>query len=326
MNRRAVAVGAAIVVALVVLVVALTRGGGPGPSPGPTTAGTTATTPGPAPVPVPGWGDFPGAPPDLRPPPGGSQSLTGSGGARVLTIRRADGTVLARAGVDRAGNALDARYFDRRGSLTVAVGGVRVSRGGAAAGGARVRCASSARHDSGFRWTRFPIRWRLGSRRAPGMTAARALAALRRARGTWNATRSHCRDIADRSRARFAFVGPSARATGRDGVNLVEFGDVNALGGVCVGTAACTITFISGGRAVESDTRIDRGRPGGFFTGRARRGALDLQSVLVHESGHTLGFDHVLARSVVMFPAIAAGATGGRLLGRGDALGSNRKY
>ena len=47
---------------------------------------------------------------------------------------------------------------------------------------------------------------------------------------------------------------------------------------------------------------------------------------MVHESGHTLGFDHVSSREVVMFPFIALRSIGGRILGRGDALANNAKY
>lgn len=331
--RRAVPVaGALIAVVLLAIVVIVARDdGSPGTGTGAGTttppAGTT-TAPSPAPEPaVPEWGDFPGAPPDLRAPAGGSEELTGSPGAPVLSVRRADGSVLATARLDATGAALEARYFDRDGSLTLAVDGLRADARGLAAGGARVRCASSAGRVAAFRWTRFPIRWRLGPRVAPGLSRPRVALAVRRARGTWNANRSHCRAIPDRSRARFAFAGPSARRTGRDGVSLVEFGDVRALGGVCAGTVACTITWVAAGRAVESDTRIDRVRPGGYFTrGPARRRGLDVRSVMVHESGHTLGFEHVSARSVVMFPAIAQGTVGGRRLGRGDALVNNRRY
>ena len=302
-------------------------------APGTTAPGTvtappsTAPAPAPAPPPVAAWGEFPGAPPDLAAPAGGSLSSLPSGAEQVIAVRRPDGTLLATARFDAAGRPLDARFYDRTGSLTAVVAGLRAQAAGVAVGGARVRCASSASAGSGFRWTRFPIRWRLGTARvAPGLTRARALSALRRAHGTWNANRSHCRSLPDRSRARFTFAGPSGRPTGRDGVSLVEFGDVDRLGGVCAGTVACTITFISGGRAVESDTRIDRVRPNGYFTDASRRRGLDLQSVMVHESGHTLGFDHVSARSVVMFPVIAPRTVGGRILGRGDALANNRKY
>ena len=91
----------------------------------------------------------------------------------------------------------------------------------------------------------------------------------------------------------------------------------------------CTITFIVGGnRAVESDTRIsstDARRLQHRPPARPRR-KLDVQSVMVHESGHTLGFGHVNARDVVMNPFVRRGGVSGRLLGRGDAIASNAKY
>lgn len=300
-----------------------------------TSAPVTVTAPGTAPdVPVAppapdvtGWGDFPGAPPDLAAPPGGSEEVTADGGAPVLAVRRADGTLLATASLDEQGRALDASFFDRAGELTLVVAGLRAVAGGATTGGARVGCGSTASARADFRWTRFPIRWRLGTARTPpGISRARALTAIRKSRGTWNANRTHCADVPDASRARFTYVGSSGRVTGRDGVSLVEFGDVGRLGGVCAGTVACTLTWISRGRAIESDTRIRRSRPGGYFTGSGRRRGIDLQSVMVHEGGHTLGFDHVSARSVVMFPSIASRTIGGRILGRGDALVNNRTY
>ena len=305
---------------------AATTGTAPGAPTG--TAVTAPPTPPEAP-PVPAWGDFPGAPPEVAPPPGGSASTKPVPGGTELTVRRADGSVLAVATVDEVTDALsDARFFDRRGRLRVTVAALRTPPAGAAAAvqGARVRCGSAASADSGFRWTRFPIAWRMNSRTLPariGRTAA--VAAIRRARGVWNANRSHCRTLPDRSRARFTFRGSTARRTGRDGRSVVEFGETGGLGGVCRGSVACTITWTNGPRAIESDTRLDRRPTGGYFTGSRRRG-LDLQSVMVHESGHTLGFDHVSSREVVMFPFIAPRSIGGRLLGRGDALANNAKY
>jgi hypothetical protein len=323
------AIGAATVVGVIAVAILLLRDDSPSPAPTPTTGPATITAPVPVPVPVPpvaGWGDWPGAPADLVAPPGGSQSVVGTDDAKEITVRRADGTVLAKATIDDTGVVDEARYFDAAEDLTLVIDGTRALPAAATTGGARVRCASRASASSGFRWTRFPIRWRLGARLPPGLIRSRALRALRRARATWNANRSHCPAIPDRSRARFAFAGATTRVTGRDGVSVVEFGDVDALGGVCVGTVACAITWVGAGRAVESDVRIDRVRPNGYFTGTARRRGLDLQSVMVHESGHTLGFGHVSARSVVMFPAIAQGGVAGRRLGRGDALANNRGY
>jgi hypothetical protein len=344
-NRRDVAVAAAgcvavAVVAAVVTVVAVRDEGGPaavtaGTAPGtPTAAGTTAP-PAPPEIPsqapaVPAWGDFPGAPPEIAPPPGGSASVEPVPGGSELTVRRADGSVLAVATVDEATGALgDARFFDRRGRLRVVVSALRVPPTGAAGGasqGALVRCGSAASANAGFRWTRFPIAWRLNSRTLPpriGRSAA--LGAIRRARGVWNANRSHCRTLPDLSQARFAFRGSTTRRAGRDGRSTVEFSETDGLGGVCRGSVACTITWTTGTRAAESDTRLDRLARGGYFTGTRRRG-LDLQSVMVHESGHTLGFNHVFSREVVMFPFIAPRSIGGRILGRGDALANNAKY
>jgi hypothetical protein len=232
--------------------------------------------------------------------------------------------------VERApdGAPLETRYSDRRGRLTVVIAALRAAP--ATAGrGAVPRCGSAARADAGYRWTRFPIRWRL-SRVAspPGVRRAAALTAVRRARGTWNATRSHCRALRDASRARFLFAGSTPRRVARDGVNAVDVGSVAALGGACPGAVACTITWIVGGtRAVESDTRIAIRDVAGFSTARRPAGrTLDLWSVMVHESGHALGLGHVAARDVVMHPFVRRGAVGGRLLGRGDAVASNAKY
>ena len=341
MNRRGVALAAAGCVAVAAAAVAITviavrEEGGPGAAttgtvPGtPTGPGVTAPPTAPEAPPVPAWGDFPGAPPEIAPPPGGSASAEPVPGGTELTVRRADGSVLAVATVNEATDAVgEARFFDRRGRLRVVAAALRVPPAGAAGAatlGARVRCGSAASADAGFRWTRFPIAWRLNSRTLPSRIGpSAALGAIRRARGVWNANRSHCRTLPDLSRARFAFRGSTTRRLGRDGRSVVEFGDTDGLGGVCRGSVACTITWTNGSRATESDTRLDRGARGGYFTGSRRRG-LDLQSVMVHESGHTLGFNHVSSRDVVMFPFIARRTIGGRILGRGDALANNAKY
>lgn len=240
---RGLAVAAATALGVIAVAVALFQDD-EGPTVPPVTAPATITAPGtvtappttaPAPPVVPepiaGWGDFEGAPPDLSPPPGGSQDLATGDGAPVLAVRRADGTLLATATLDAEGVAIDARYFDRSGELTLAIAGVRVAGAGAAGRGARVTCGSAASASGGFRWGRFPVRWRLGSARLPpGLSRPRARSALRRAHGTWNANRTHCRTIADRSAVRFAFAGASRRPTGRDGVSLVEFGSVRPPG------------------------------------------------------------------------------------------------
>jgi len=336
-RMRGIAVAVATALGVIAVAISLFQDDdepGPPSTSAPVTVTAPETTPPAAPVAPPpeppavaGWGDFPGAPPDLAAPPGGTEEVTVDGGAPVLAVRRADGTLLATASLDADGAVTDAHFFDRSGDLTLVVAGLRAAGAGSAGSGARVRCGSSASARSDFRWTAFPIRWRLGTAPAPpGIRRAQALLSVRRARGTWNANRSHCRTIPDASRARFTYVGSSGRRTGRDGVNLVEFGDPGQLGGVCAGTVACTLTWIIAGRAVESDIRIRRVRPNGYFTGSGRRRGIDLQSVMVHESGHTLGFDHVSNPTVAMFPRISERTVGGRILGRGDALVNNRTY
>ena len=304
-GRLALAGGIVVAVAVGVAVVVLSREGG-GPPPATTTrTGTTPAGPGTAPVPttpepVPAP-DFPGAPPAT---------------ARVEVERT------------RGGAPIEARYFDARGHLTVVVAALRAAPA-AARPGAAVRCGSAARADAGYRWTRFPVAWRL-SRAAspPGVRRSAALAAVRRARGVWNGTRSHCRALPDRSRARFRYAGATRRRIALDGVSTVDVGNMAALGSACPGAVACTITWIAGGnRAVESDTRISSTDVAGFSTApRPGRRKLDVQSVMVHESGHTLGFAHVPANDVVMNPFIRRGGASGRLLGRGDAVASNAKY
>jgi hypothetical protein len=320
--------------AIIVLVVVLARDDGPGGETTTTSTGPTPTT-GTAPVPpeappdLPAWGDFPGAPAELDVPAGGAAAIAPTPGGQEVTLERADGSPAAVVTLGPGGAPLDARFFDPSGRLTLVVSALRAAPAGAAGARARVRCGSAARADAGFRWTRFPVRWRLSTGASPsGLRRAATLLAIRRARGTWNANRTHCAGVRDLSRARFAFAGSSPRRVGRDGVSVVDVGDINRLGGICPGAVACTITWIAGGnRASESDTRIRRSDPGGFSTAR-RPGPrkLDLQSVMVHESGHTLGFAHVTARDVVMNPIVRRGDVSGRRLGRGDALASNAKY
>ncbi|MGE0029029.1 MAG: hypothetical protein AB7U07_18235, partial [Thermoleophilia bacterium] len=241
-GRLAVAGGVVVAAAVVVTVALLSRGG---EGPATTATGTMATGPGTAPVPpvsepAPPPPDFPGAPPAAAP----------------VEVQRAPG-----------GAPMETRYFDDQGNLTVVIAALRA--GPAASGpGAVVRCGSAAHADAGYRWTRFPVVWRL-SRMAspPGVRRPAALAAIRRARGVWNSTRSHCPDIRDASRARFRFAGSTPRRVARDGVSTVDVGNVAALGGACPGAVACTITFIAGGnRAVESDTRISSSDVAGFST------------------------------------------------------------
>jgi hypothetical protein len=316
---------------IVLLVVVLVRSGGSGTTttaptgPGTTTAPVTT----PAPPPPPPWGTFAGAPPPFTRPAGGSVHVAKAGTTKVVTLRRPNGTTFAQAQVDPHGRYLDARYYGPRGALRFVVSAilpnpVRVVPGGAAAARRTpVRCGADARSNSGWVWRTFPIRWHADLASAPAALKRPALlAALRAARVTWIKNLNYCH-IPDRSRVTFSYQGTTPRNPAKDGVNVVDWGNVAALGGVCAGTIACTLTWMNGSTAIESDTRFDRGRV--YSTGSSRRG-FDVHGLFVHETGHTLGFGHVSSPDNVMFPYARRGDVSGRRLGRGDANENNAKY
>lgn len=285
--------------------------------------------PPPAPVEVvpgtPAWGEFPGSPPPLEVPPGGEVRPTAAG---ALEVRRDDGTLFAVVDTGAVGEVVGVRYHDARGRATVAIDRVaapptRAVAARLAAARARPRCVDR-RRASGWRW-RSPVPWRANLASTPrGLRRADALAAMRSARVTWIRNRNRCGEP-DASRATFRYRGATRRPVGRNGVSSIGFGEVDALGGACVGAVACTVTFLRGTTAIESDVRLDR-NPRRRFTVVPRGSGFDLESVLVHETGHTLGFDHVDSPANVMNPYLAAGDRTGRRIGRGDARINNSRY
>jgi len=301
----------------------------PGPPTTTTGPGTTTTPPPAAELPpLPDWGPVAGVPGELSVPPGGEVTARETAVGTAFTITRDDGTRMAQAEVDDAGVYRQVHYFDDRGRLELAIDRVDVLPPGSAAGagaGSRDGCRNVSTQ-AGFHWTSLPIPWRLNARSVPRpLGASRVLGVARTARTVWARNSNRCR-VRDASRASFAYRGTTARGIGRNGVNSIGFGEINDLGGACVGAVACTFTWTNGNRAIESDIRIDKNHRGGYAVGARPGGRLDLLSVLVHETGHTLGLDHVNDASNVMFPFIRAGTTTYRRLGRGDALANNALY
>ncbi|MDH3725056.1 MAG: matrixin family metalloprotease, partial [Thermoleophilia bacterium] len=283
---------------------------------------------------VPEWGDFAGAPPPLEPLPGGDIEVTDtSGGDRNVVISRPDGSRFADVTISQSGDPMDARYFDEDGQLELVIASVRAQPGprrrtpASGSVSLNVRCRSTSRANAGWVIRSFPFRWRLNLRSMPAALRRQGgLQGLRAAHGTWNANRTHCSSIRDNSRLRFLYMGTTNRPVGRNNVNSVGFGDTARLGGVCRGSVACTLTWLSSGnRVLESDARFNSRIRGGFST-RQRVGAFDLQSVMVHEIGHTVGVAHVNSASNVMYPFAKRGDITARKLGRGDALINNSKY
>ena len=336
----ALAVAAAVVVTIVVVSVRSRDGedrAGTGPgtttdatAPGAVTA-TTATA-GPSPPiapgvpPMPAWADVPGGPPPFEVPPGGDANVTREPGGRRVSIASDDGTPLAEARVDPDGVYRSVRYYDRRGDVTLVVdridaGPARVTGSMARGGGCR-----DSRAAGGPTWGAFPMRWRINVRSIPrGLPRAATVLAARRARGVWASNANRC-GVPDASRASFRYMGATTRPLGRNGTSSVGFGDVDAMGGVCRGALASTFTWMAGGRGIETDVRLDA-RPVRPYTVATpppvRR--IDVWSVVVHETGHALGFGHVGDASNVMYPRLVPGGSH-RRLGLGDARANNARY
>lgn len=331
-TRTAVAAAAAAIAAAATVtgVVLVVRGGG-GPATTPTTPATTATTTATTPLPpsvpeLPDWGAVAGAPPDFATPAGGDAAVTPTPDGSRVELTRDDGSTYAVARVDDDGTYRDIHYYDDAGRLRLAVDRVDVEPGPAAvrAGASTARCQTGSVR-SGFRWTT-TIPWRLDVASIPGALSPRAvLAAARSARTAWIRNRNRCR-VRDRSGVAFRYRGTTGASLGQDGRNVIAFGEIDRLGGACVGAIACTFTWTRGNRAVESDILVDRNPRRGFAAGGRPGVRIDLRSVLVHETGHTIGLEHVRTRGNVMFPTLRAGDTAHRRLGRGDAQANNALY
>jgi hypothetical protein len=269
---------------------------------------------------VPDWGAFEGAPPDFAPPPGGTTQTIAAGEREVVLIRRPSGTPFARADVGERG-VETVRFYDRLGRLDVIVSALRAA-SEAPAKREQSRCGVDQRRSGGFRWRR-PIGWRFVARSTPGgVNVTRTQGALRNARVEWEMNRNHC-GIPDRSSVDFRFRGRTGTGLGNNGVSTVGFGETDTIGGACVGTIACTITWTRGTTAEESDTRFDHDRRWGNL---GQPGRFDVQGVAAHETGHTLGFEHVASNDNVMECCARVGDTTDRLLGRGDANENNARY
>lgn len=118
-----------------------------------------------------------------------------------------------------------------------------------------------------------------------------------------------------------AQVSAAATCTGNDGVSVTSWGVLPA------STLAYTCVYYktSTGAVVSSDLMINSARK--WFTGTIPAGctdSFDLESVVVHERGHTAGLSHVDQAThprQTMSPRTFACATYKRLLGSGDLKG-----
>ncbi|MFN8109290.1 MAG: matrixin family metalloprotease [Thermoleophilia bacterium] len=292
-------------------------------------------TPAPDSVPrsCPRGGAWPARHPRSPVPAGGSaEALRADHQTRALVHPRAnDFSIAAMAERDPDGVIRTVRYFDAHGALSLVVSRVDIlpAFGAARVGAATAAVCHDVRSLSGQRWTGFPIRWRLRLGSIPRRLSRPAvLRVARTARRVWIGNLNHC-GVPTPRRATFSYSGNTTRAFGRNGVNTVEFGEVDRLGGACVGAVACTFTWGTGSRATKGDIpRVDtnprRPTPWSSTVGAAR--GRRPTGVLVHETGHSLGLNHVQDASNVMYPFVRVGRATGRRLGLGDARANNALY
>lgn len=114
----------------------------------------------------------------------------------------------------------------------------------------------------------------------------------------------------------------NSRAIARDGVNRITFLETNWPGGAN-GAGAFTTRHRNTGPTpdewVESDIRLN----GEFFQwstdGHQER--LDIQSIVTHELGHSIGLQHTAKPEATMYFSVSPGTTAGRTLDADDVNG-----
>lgn len=120
----------------------------------------------------------------------------------------------------------------------------------------------------------------------------------------------------------YAGTTPNSPQMAPDGVNVVDFGSMTAVG--CSSThVACTFWYTSDGVFFSNvDMRFDQSAP---WSLNGAGGTYDVQSVATHEGGHSIGLSEVNAFYLTMHETATAG-TFRRSLGLGDAVGLRCRY
>jgi uncharacterized protein (TIGR03437 family) len=120
------------------------------------------------------------------------------------------------------------------------------------------------------------------------------LKAIAAALGTWNGVAT--------SAARFAAFGTTTALNANDGQNVIVFSDTPAVRSLVGGALAVTAIYSTGADETITDTDILFSPTQVFSTSFADNTA-DIQSVVTHELGHSLGANHTNVIGATMFQA-----------------------
>lgn len=193
-------------------------------------------------------------------------------------------------------------------------------------------CADTAFSASGWRLGR-SYGWYYNPSGAPAAVSSTALTAI--SNGTQALVRgsNRCGKVVSLSSSHqylggttaTAQIGPDAKCLGNDGRSVTGWGTLptGMLGYACVTYRA------SSGAVVASDMMLNKSVQ--WFTTKPTTcsNAYDVQSVVVHERGHTAGLGHVpqdTSAAQTMSPRTLACDTSKRLLGSGDLAGMTKLY
>jgi hypothetical protein len=245
-----------------------------------------------------------------------AEALTPTGAQELEVTHRRDGTVE----LEQVGNDSDDETASAPASSRELV-----------ARSSPEECTDRAFHRVGYQVSKVGYRIKLSST-PRNLARAAAINAIRRAGTNMLRANNSCH-LGYRVPAALRYDGRTGlsadvtkdgRCVGNDGVSVASFGDLPK-------ALAVTCTFFMNGIVISSDLQINKAdyrwttNPGS----RSCKHMWDLESVVTHERGHTLGLDHVPEyphRNLTMSPVInGACQSSERTLGRGDVLGL-RKY
>ncbi|MDR6270870.1 matrixin family metalloprotease [Arthrobacter russicus] len=187
-------------------------------------------------------------------------------------------------------------------------------------------CNNSAYQYAGWKWVT-PFDWQYN---AAGQPSADALGIMQNAGKRWTGSISACNQNSSSSASQRFQYGTSTRPQVREDGTCGSYDTENIIGwGVFNDsrTLALTCTWYrtSDGRAFASDQNYNVNKP--WFTSGTCNARFDLESVAVHEWGHTYGLTHVDQNTgQVMVPEFNYCQPEYRSLGRGDALGITGLY